>query len=318
MLSKVRNFLIILLLFLTASNLYSSDYAEIKYKSSNEIDWIDDISEIDESVIALVDGREIETSVVSVSGSASFVDLNWSWDREEADSFSYRLNGGEWNILDGRENSIVIKNLKTGKFNLFEIYSTKNGVDTEIRAHGVVAKTERTYSYPGSLRLSLVPYSLTIYDFYNGHHIPHAKYLTYSHYSLNADADFGFYFLNRMRISLGSGYSFTRKKETIIPNAFDVHYIKAYCGLDVITVNKGNFTTSFGAFGGLMMHINAKKYNISSYFGARLDFSYALNNHIVLSAGTKFSAAHLPFNEPLMNSISYFIDPVVISTEVRF
>ncbi|MBO5770257.1 MAG: hypothetical protein J6R23_03290 [Spirochaetales bacterium] len=288
-------------------------------KTTRTVEWFQNLPEKEGPFSISIDGEEIPAELVFVSNNDFEYSVVWSWDLPDSpDGFSYRLNGGEWNTVEGEERSVVTNSLELDKFNLFEIYATKNGVDTDISTHGIIAKKDNRYNYPGSLRLSLAPYTLTIYDFYNGHHIPSAKYLTYSKYGLNVDSDFGFYFFNRLRLSLGTGYSLILKRESVIPNAFDVHYVKAYSGLDIAAIKRGSFSASVGAFGGIMMHINAKRYNISSYFGARLDFSYALNNHIVLSAGTKFSAAHLPSSEPLMNSISYFIDPVVISAEVRF
>lgn len=314
----MNKFFVLILLLLTALNLYSADYTEIKYKSSNEIDWSDDIPGNASSVIALVDGVEIETAVLSVSGSTKKVDLEWFWGYEDADSFSYRLNKGEWKIIDGEKRSVTIDNLQTGQFNLFEIYATKDGKASNISSYGVVANSEKPYRYPVSLRLSVSPYSLAIYDFYNGHHIQSSKYLSYSRYGLAADADFGLYVLDRIRFSFGAGYSYIHKDETIIPEAFDVQYLKAFGGLDITAIRKGSFSASLGAFGGMMMHINADKYNWTSFAGARLDLSYALSNHFAVSAGTRFSAAHLPSAEYLLNSMTYLIEPVAISVEVRF
>ena len=108
------------------------------------------------------------------------------------------------------------------------------------------------------------------------------------------------------------------KKETIIPNAFKVSYFKAYVGLDLRFIRVGKLSSSLGVFAGGMMGINAGQYNISSILGGRIRFDYYLNSHLSLGLQTRFSASYLPANDPLYKSMTYLIDPLTLSLDVRF
>lgn len=314
----------IVVLFLLVSamlNIYCTDYSSVQYKTADGDSWSADIpmGGGEEQIVATLDGvNEIPTTHSFVEGSPKNVDVLWTWDYEDADSFSYRMNVGKWNRLSGDQTSAKINNLKVGKFHLFDIFATKGGVDSPVRSYGIVATSSKPYSYPGSIRVSFAPYSLAIIDFYNGHDISSSEYLSLSKYGVGADFDLGFYLFNRIRLGAGIGYSLALKKTTVIPDAFDVHYIKAYGSLDVVVFRKGAFSASAGISGGKILHINANKYNDPVFLGARIDFGYRLCDSLALSAGTKLTASHLPSSEPLLMSMTYLVDPVVISAEVRF
>ena len=169
-----------------------------------------------------------------------------------------------------------------------------------------------------SIRLTASPYSIGIYDFFNGHNIPEARYLTITNYGLSADGEVGYQVNNNILIYLGAGYGYQMKKETIIPNAFKVSYFKAYVGLDLRFIRVGKLSSSLGVFAGGMMGINAGQYNISSILGGRIRFDYYLNSHLSLGLQTRFSASYLPANDPLYKSMTYLIDPLTLSLDVRF
>ena len=169
-----------------------------------------------------------------------------------------------------------------------------------------------------SIRLTASPYSIGIYDFFNGHNIPEARYLTITNYGLSADGEVGYQVNNNILIYLGAGYGYQMKKETIIPNAFKVSYFKAYVGLDLRFIRLGKFSSSLGVFAGGMMGINAGQYNISSILGGRIRFDYYLNSHLSLGLQTRFTASYLPANDPLYKSMTYLIDPLTLSLDVRF
>ena len=169
-----------------------------------------------------------------------------------------------------------------------------------------------------SIRLTASPYSIGIYDFINGHDIPDARYLTVTNYGLSADGEIGYQINSNILLYIGAGYGYQMKKETIIPNAFKVSYIKAYVGLDLRFIRVGKFSSSLGVFAGGMMGINAGQYNISSILGGRIRFDYYLNSHLSLGLQTRFTASYLPANDPLYKSMTYLIDPLTLSLDVRF
>ena len=88
---------------------------------------------------------------------------------------------------------------------------------------------------------------------------------------------------------------------------FDLRFIKV-----------GKFSSSLGVFAGGMMGINAGQYNISSILGGRIRFDYYLNSHLSLGLQTRFTASYLPANDPLYKSMTYLIDPLTLSLDVRF
>ena len=169
-----------------------------------------------------------------------------------------------------------------------------------------------------SIRLTASPYSIGIYDFFNGHNIPDARYLTITNYGLSADGEVGYQVNNNILSYLGAGYGYQMKKETIIPNAFKVSYFKAHLGLDLRFIKVSKFSSSLGVFAGGMMGINAGQYNISSILGGRIRFDYYLNSHLSLGLQTRFTASYLPANDPLYKSMTYLIDPLTLSLDVRF
>ena len=168
------------------------------------------------------------------------------------------------------------------------------------------------------ITLTASPYSIGIYDFFNGHNIPDARYLTITNYGLSADGEVGYQVNNNILLYLGAGYGYQMKKETIIPNAFRVSYLKALVGLDLRFIKVGKFSSSLGVFAGGMMGINAGVYNISSILGGRIRFDYHLNSHLSLGLQTRFTASYLSANDPLYKSMTYLIDPLTLSLDVRF
>lgn len=281
--------------------------------------WSENIPAEEGLCYAYVDsGEEIPTRVVFVPGHDTSYSAAWRWSHTgDADSFSYRVNGGEW-ITAVADELKAETSVDVGKLNVFEIYATVNGIDSETVSFGILPlakeKTEKYFS----TRLSSTPYSLATYDFYKGHLLKDAIYLSRTRYGASMDLDVGYSINNTVRPYLGLGYSVERKGVTIIPNAFNVYYAKAVGGVDVKFMKKNDFSLSAGTFGGVMLHVNGNKFNISSVLGARIDFAYSISDNLSVSVGTKASASHLPAAEPLLSSITYLIDPLTLSIEARF
>ena len=304
---------------LLQSVLFSSATGLILYKTSDKVGWIEDIPAEEGLCYASIDsGIEIPTRVVFVSSGSAFYSAEWSWNHAgDVDSFSYRVNGGRWVTVDADTFSAKTS-VNVDSLNIFEIYATVGGVNSESMFLGILplAKEEKENAF--SARLSFAPYSIAFYDFYNGHTLENAIYTTNTKYGLSADFDLGYSIKNAVRPYFGISYSLERKGTTVIPNAFNVYYAKALCGLDINLMRKNDFTLSAGPFGGVMMHVNGNKFNISSLLGARVDLSYSFNDTLSVSAGTKISASHLPAAEPLLSSITYLVDPLTFSVGVRF
>lgn len=311
-------FVSLLSVFLATACVFASGADSIKYKSSNEIGWIETIPEEEGSLMVSIDGEnEIEAELIHIHDADKHY-AQWSFDYgNDADSFSYRLNGGPWTTIEAS-----IKSVKTpfekDTLNLFEIYAESDGVKTPIKTLGliVVDKTEKANNF--SLRLTSAPYSLAVYDFYNGRHIAKENSISSSAYAVTADIDLGYSPAERLRFYLGAGYSLAIKKDTVIPEAHDVHYIKAFLGVDAKAIVKGDFSLSAGLFAGAMAHINAGMYNMSSIMGARIDCGFKISDSFRLNLGTRMTAAYQPAAQPLMSSMTYLIDPLTLSLEMMF
>ena len=108
------------------------------------------------------------------------------------------------------------------------------------------------------------------------------------------------------------------KKNTIIPDAHEIQYIKAFGGLEAVVYRKNSFDISCGINAGVMMHINANRFNVSPIYGARFDFTKSFNDTIALSIGSKLTVAHLPAPDPILCSMTYIVEPAVISIRTSF
>ena len=303
----------------------------------------------DNDIITIIgdDNKEISSKIVFTEYDK--IDATFRWDISNT-KLRYILNNSKPKSIKSGVNEITLKNLPANELSIFTLEAKVNKKWSECGRVGLIlvnviedeVKVEQqeevieaiineessiTTLEPKlisnkekkiSIRLTASPYSVGIYDFFNGHNIPDARYLTITNYGLSADGEVGYQVNNNILLYLGAGYGYQMKKETIIPNAFKVSYFKAYVGLDLRFIKVGKFSSSLGVFAGGMMGINAGQYNISSILGGRIRFDYYLNSHLSLGLQTRFSASYLPANDPLYKSMTYLIDPLTLSLDVRF
>lgn len=307
-----------------------------------------DLSDNVTATLTTEDGRETPITFITTDEAL----IRWSLSSPEDVKLRYSLNYSKPKSLKKGSTELNLKNLPMNELTLFTLEARyKKGEWYECGRAGVIPitipeekavneetvpvempelKGESEIRYVDaelvplvppekkiSIRLTASPYSIGIYDFINGHNIPDARYLTVTNYGLSADGEIGYQINSNILLYIGAGYGYQMKKETIIPDAFRVSYIKAYAGLDLRFLRTGKFSSSLGAFAGGMMGINAGVYSISSILGGRLCFDYHLNSHLSLGIQTRFTASYLPANDPLYKSMTYLIDPVTLSLDVR-
>lgn len=315
-----KHFCVLIASLVLVLSLHADANQTIKYKTSNEIGWSYIIPSTPGDIAVSVDeGEEIETTLVFLNADAEVHQIEWTWSCEaEATSYCYRLNGSEWQSTTDTKLVTDINECINKPFNLFEIYAVVNGEGQELSKQGLIVLDKEPYRYPFSTRLTVAPYSLGIFDFFNGHDIPNANYLTKTKYGVSSDIDFGYYVTDWFKPYFGLGYTFGNKQETIVPEAKAVQYAKAFTGFDLTVWSHDAMSVSGGVFLGGMMHINAGTYNTTSILGARIDFYYDLNKHLALSVGTKATAAYVDSSQDLLKSMTYIIDPITVSMEVRF
>lgn len=163
-----------------------------------------------------------------------------------------------------------------------------------------------------SLRLNAAPYSVAVFDFYNGKDIEGAKTVTATGYGFSAGLEGDWEISNRFRLYPEAGYALTLKKETVIPEANAVQYIKLGAGADYIFSLNEKIELYGGLFGGAMFHINNSKYNVAPYFGLRLGGDYALSENITLGAFTRVAFSFLTTGESgnIRDSLTVLVDPL--------
>ncbi len=296
----------------------------------------------DNELITIISDDNKETLSKVVFTEHNKIAATFSWDISNT-KLRYTLNNSKPKTIKKDINKLTLKNLPSNELSIFTLEAkVKNNwiecgrvglipvniIEAEELQEEVISENSVIDSLEAklisnkekkiSIRLTLSPYSIGIYDFFNGHNIPDARYLTITNYGLSADGEVGYQVNNNILLYLGAGYGYQMKKETIIPNAFRVSYLKALVGLDLRFIKVGKFSSSLGVFAGGMMGINAGVYNISSILGGRIRFDYYLNSHLSLGLQTRFTASYLSANDPLYKSMTYLIDPLTLSLNVRF
>lgn len=169
-----------------------------------------------------------------------------------------------------------------------------------------------------SARVNVAPYSLAVFDFYNGKDIEGAEAVTATSYGFSASVEGDWRMNNMFRLYPEAGYSLALKKDTVIPEGKAVQYIKFGAGADCIFSLSEKAELYTGLFAGGMFHINSKKANFAPYFGVRLGFDWALTEKITLGASSRFALSFLKTDSRLTDSLTLMIDPVSLAVSYVF
>ena len=305
------------------------------------------LSESDIITLTTEDDKQFDAKLVKTDESE--IDATFSWDISNT-KLRYTLNNSKPKSIKSGVNEITLTNLPSNELSIFTLEAKVNNKWSECGRVGLIPvnviedeeqeiiqeevltpvinenssidtlepKLISNKEKKVSLRLTASPYSLGIYDFINGHHIEGAKYLSFTNYGLALDGELGYQANSSILLYLGGGYGYQIKKETIIPDAFNVTYLKGYVGLDLRFIKVNNFSSSLGVFTGLMMGVNANTYSINSLLGARVRCDYTLNKHLSFGLQTRLTASYSKAEDKLYSSITYLIDLVALSLDMRF
>lgn len=258
-------------------------------------------------------GNEFSSKIFKTKKKA--VDASFSWNIND-ENLRYSLDGSE--PIEINDNKVLLSNFKTNNLSIFTIEAQGNDDSWNERGRVGFLPVKVIKDKKISLRVTASPYSIAIYDFIYGHNIKDAKYLTVTNYGYSIDSELGYQISKKALLYLGGGYGYQMKKETVIPYAFKVTYFKAYGGFDYKFLNKNKVTSSIGIFAGALMGINANVYSISSLLGARLRLDIIINSHLSFGLQTRFTASYSKAEDKYYTSMSYFIDPIAFSTDIRF
>lgn len=168
------------------------------------------------------------------------------------------------------------------------------------------------------LKAGLSPYTLGVYDFYNGHGIPGAKYLTATDYGLSADLGLDWRPITNLGLFLDSGYSFVLKPVTVLPGGLQIHYAHFEAGLEGRIPVGERLEFGGGLFCGAMLHFNAGKGNASFSFGGRLTLEWRLGENLSLGLASRARISLLGNDDPLYRSATWLVDPLGLALGWRF
>ena len=250
--------------------------------------------------------------------------IRWQWNDVDATSYRWQLDGEAedgWTVVDGNTLHADTPDLDSSRINRFYIQSSHDGLswsDSFVETWGEDEEIEeqKKVSHFG-MRAALSPYSIDIFDFYNGHHVADARFLTHTSYSTSIDTEFYYRTPWPLSLHLDAGYNLGIKKETVERNAYDVHFIRLGGGIDGVVANE-KLSFSFGILGGEMISFNADSWNSGSYLGGRLLLEFNITESLLLGLQSKATVSYQKTRDPLLSSLTWIVDPVSLTIAYRF
>ena len=288
----------------------------------------------------------LTVSAVSL-GAEDYVRFTW-YGQDEAVS-QYRWQTGaedeeKWTVVDASVTSVTLPSSESttlyvqastdgvtwspsgyAEYTASEEPLADDTVNTEVAetqpdsAESAAESTEENERERFSFRFSLSPYTLALYRFYNGYSTSSTRTRTGSVYGASSNVELNVPLSSWLSIYPELSCDIIVKKDTIIPGARNVYYIKAGIGLDFTHTINTRYTLYTGLYGGAAAHINNRKVSITPYFGARLGFECTLGEHFSLGAVSRVSFALFSTrSESLMASMTVLIVPVSLTLTCRF
>ena len=243
--------------------------------------------------------------------------LMWTWKspNEQVSSFCYRLDSSDdWTVVDKDITSVVVPDFRFNTTYSIDIACTYDGeIWSDIVSRTFMLPKPKQYV----IRFGLSAASFGLYDFYNGHDIENAKYLTVTQPGIGICADVGYLKNNNLEFNLGYKVFLLNKKETVLPDAFMVtnQIVKVGVNYHIPITESVAFKTGIDA--GVMFSLNAQKYSIAPILGAGFGFDFTASDSFALSLSTGCSFAYNHSSDRLYRSMSYLLDGITFSIEKR-
>ena len=274
---------------------------------------------------ASYDGEKWSADHGVVITSEDEIEAVFSWEKtdDEISFFRWRIDGGEWKIVDSSLLQIRVALMTNGR-HFFEVCGSYDGVNWSEPASVLltavrVSPPMMTVTNPIHLEAAAsFSFSSAIYDFYNGHHIEGARYLMKTDSSFTADGELLLSTGKRFRLFAGYAYSRERKKETVIPYAFVVEHHQAVTGFDVLFPFKDRWRVYTGLGAAYSVDVNAGYWSPSFFFGGRIGLDYFISEHFYVGIKSGVRVAHNDAEDPLYRSYTYLMDPIGIKMGVKF
>lgn len=186
-----------------------------------------------------------------------------------------------------------------------------------VAAFSLFASGNDTDERYNSLSVRLTPYSIGLFDFYNGHDVENARYFTYSGYGMTVGLDYSYRILDWLSADIDTSYRMILKKSTTIPNAKDVHYIDMLAGVSFYLPYDRMEAYLGLLLGGVMQH-NYDRTNLTFGFGAKCGMSFALTDSLWLGFDIRSVVSYTSDDDSLYRSFSYLIDTASLTAAWRF
>ena len=252
------------------------------------------------------------------------VRIIWDMDDFSDNCFvRYSTDGTRWTDVDKNNSHFISEDVAQGEETTFSFQFSSDGVNWD----DSVSRTLKPYAVNIgkvggfkpyiSMRFSFAPLTMGIFDFYNGHDVKGARYLTASKYGLALDIELDMHIHEAIDVYLSTGYALALKNRTVIENAEDVHYFNLSAGLDFRLFSFSNLELYLGAFAGPSFNLNGNYMNFAPVLGGRVRLDMLLTENVTFSLQSRVSASYHHNDEPLYRSMTYLVDMFSFAVEYR-
>ena len=250
------------------------------------------------------------------------VAVSWSWkdENEGVEFHRYRIDEGDWTIINAPSTETGPIELAVGEQYRIEVQASFDGKTWSESSFSMLTtvKMDKRKPFISFELSSSISLSYALYDFYNGHDIAGARYLMKTDPSFTADGELLLSLGKRFRLFAGYAYSRERKKETVIPDAFVVEHHQAVTGFDVLFPFKDKWRAYMGIGVAYSVDVNAGYWSPSFFLGGRIGLDYFISEHFYVGIKSGVRVAHNDAEDPLYRSYTYLMDPIGIKMGVKF
>lgn len=241
--------------------------------------------------------------------------LIWSWDENETGINWYRYKtslDGEYTVLDAS-----VREIETAKkSDILYLSQSRDGIVWSKDSVGIYLKEKKSSNF--SLSFSASPYTVSLFSFYNAHSIAGAKDLTTTKYGYSLFSDIKYDFLTNFRLSTSLSYSFGIKSGTVIPGGRNIYNYSIQLGLDWIIKNSSKYKLYVGLSGGVLLITTNNKGDLEEIISFRIGLERSLTEHLSLLLESRLNFSNLNATDPLYNSNTYRIEPIIVGLNYNF
>lgn len=272
------------------------------------------------------------------------VEWHWMSPDTEISFYRYRLLDDEcWIVQDSKTTSFTIEDCEPGRSYTLLLESSYDGLHWSetamqtktVPSTGFASARIDTPEIDGKRIFSELPLekkgrqqfeakiyasaaSVGIYDFYNGHEIEDAKYLTITKPGFSLGFGFGYGVAKHIWLTMGYRCYSLWKTETVIPSGYYVSHHIASLGMDIRSSLSSKAAFVAGLYAGCMMSTNAGKYSISAVVGIDCGFEFEIDEILFFRLGTGFATSYQHSDERLYRSMTYIFDGLTSGLALRF